>query len=133
MKEYTLTVEPILDGLQPSHPAHRAATMELLNLSPKPTTEVLTGSPGSKGVSQDLVWQLAPSAPVVAGALVRAWRLWLQRDRRRSLRVTLNESGAPKREILVDGENISLETLESAIGAVLDRDDEPVEHVQDSE
>jgi hypothetical protein len=122
MENYTLVAVPILEGLQPSHPAHRAAMMELLQSEPKPATETSDGAPGSKGVSHDLVWQLAPTVPVTVGALVRAWRLWLQRDRRRSLHITVKESGATKTEFEVSGENISLESVEKAIEAALDRE-----------
>jgi hypothetical protein len=58
----------------------------------------------------------------VAAALVRGWRLWLQRDRRRSLRVTVKEAGELKTEIIINGDNVSLETLENAIGAAASSD-----------
>jgi hypothetical protein len=120
MDSYTLTAEPILEGLQPSHPAHRAAVAELLQVSPKVERDLAgVAEAGKKGVPGDLVWQLAAGAPAVAAALVRGWRLWLERDRRRTLRVTVREAGKTKTEIILDGENISLATLETALGTAL--------------
>ncbi len=122
MDVYTLAVEPILDGLERGHPAHRAATTELLDVSPKTTAAPVDSVLGAKGPSSDLVWQLAPAAPVIAAALVRGWRLWLQRDRRRSLRITVKESGATRTEIIINGDNVSLETLENAVGLAFGND-----------
>lgn len=132
MADLTLTVEPILEGLRPGHPAYLAASEELLQLSPNSEAESLESTPGAKGHPTELAWQLAPAAPVVVGALLRAWRLWLQRDGRRSLKVTVKEAGVATKELTIDGENISLETLENAIVHALGQDGQTRISEQDS-
>jgi hypothetical protein len=70
---------------------------------------------GTKGALVDLVVTLSSSGSLAA--LARVIRLWLGRDRRRSLTVTFQQDGK-ETVIKVGGDPISIENLNKALSAV---------------
>jgi len=70
----------------------------------------------------ELVVALGTSGTVAS--LVRIVQLWLHRDRRRSLTVSLR-GGSDDRVITVEGDNISIDTLSAALSSVGARTEEP--------
>jgi hypothetical protein len=116
-----LSVELALEGLEPSHRAHEAAAQEFAEYvretpgvavvdAPAQTTEA------SKGSWEPLVISIASPTSI---AVIRMFRLWLQRDRRRSVKVKIRSGGQPPVEVEADGENVSLQALQSAVESAL--------------
>jgi hypothetical protein len=109
-------VEIGLAGLRNDHPATQAALGELMgDLRSDPRLEARERSAaiaGGKGVPVELIVSLSTSG--TAAALARIVKLWLQRDRRRSVKVSLR-TAAGETIISVDGDEISTETLTKAL------------------
>jgi hypothetical protein len=114
-----LRVAPSVEGLDKGHPALEAAADEfydnLRQLSGIKVQERDVGTTqfGFKGVLQHLV--LMPDGPAAAWATVKMAKLWLSRDRQRSLTVTIDCPGQEPRTITASGDIVSAEALERAI------------------
>jgi hypothetical protein len=114
-----LRVVPSVEGLDKGHPALEAAVDEfyddLRELSGVKIQErdAETAQSGSKGALQHLV--LDPDGPAAAWATVKMAKLWLSRDRQRSLSVTIDGPGQEPRTITASGDIVSTEALERAI------------------
>lgn len=128
-----LIVHPQLAGLAPDHPAAEAALGELLaDLRDVPTltaTQHGHPAPGQKGVASDLVIALGTSGAV--GGLVRVVHLWLQRDQRRSLKITRNVDGG-QHIVKIEGDNISTEIISQALRSIADSNLDSSEQVDPS-
>lgn len=111
-------IEIGLAGLRSDHPAAQAALGELIDDLRSDTRmearERSAAIAGGKGVPVELVVSLSTSGTVAA--LVRILKLWLQRDRRRSLSVSLR-TAAGDTVISVDGDKVSTEALTKALEA----------------
>lgn len=107
-----------LAGLAEDHPATRVALGELLiDLRSDPQLragERQAASGEGKGVPVELIVSLTTSG-TVAG-LARIVNLWLHRDRRRSLTVSV-QTQAGEKVVSVAGEEISIEALTAALAA----------------
>lgn len=110
-------VEFDLAGLRNDHPAALAAHRELLaDLRSDPRLEAREQSgsiAAGKGVPVELIVSLGGTSGIVA-AVVRILKLWLQRDRRRSVRVSVR-TPAGETIVSVEGDQISTETLAKAL------------------
>ena len=116
-----LSVELAVEGLQPTHRAHQAAVsdfIEYANETPGVSVDdVQADAPaGTKGGWEPLV--LSVASPTAAG-VVTMFRLWLRRDRRRSVKVTLTSPDGPPVEVEASGENISLDALKAAVESAI--------------
>jgi hypothetical protein len=59
--------------------------------------------------------------PVEGNAIVQLFRLWLERDKRRSVEVTINRPGAAEPTVIqVTGEQVSLDVLTAALHAAVE-------------
>lgn len=109
-------VEFDLAGLRSDHPAAQVALTELLDdLRTDPrlkAREEPTTIGAGKGLAVELIVSLGTSGSVAA--VVRILKLWLQRDRRRSLRVTMR-TPAGETIVSVEGDQISTATLARAL------------------
>lgn len=114
-----LQVAPSVEGLDKGHPALEAAIDEfntdLRGLSGIKIEErdAEAARPGSKGALQHLI--LDPEGAAAAWAVVRMAKLYLSRDRRRSLTVTIDRPGHEPQTITASGDSVSVEALERAI------------------
>jgi hypothetical protein len=106
-----------LDGVAPHHAAAQAALRELLaDLGASPelgAREIGTASDGSKGSGVELIVSLGASGTLAA--VVRVIQLWLGRDRRRSLTVSVR-SIAEGKTVSIEGDNVSVGALTDALG-----------------
>lgn len=125
-----ITLVPGLSTLSPDDEPLQAATAELIaDLRDvddvRVTEEDRTASTGHKGQStghkgqwQDLV--LALGGPSVVAGVVSVFRLWLSRDRRRSLTLVATRPGEEPLRIEISGEHIAEETVRDAVLQLLD-------------
>lgn len=118
-----------LPGVDPGHSAFQAAYAELLeDLGTAPSLrprerDLPAGAPscdgGFKGLLTELVVSL--SAPGSIAALVKIVQIWLARDRRRSLKVTVHTTGTratgTQTTYEISGDGVSVETLRHALEA----------------
>jgi hypothetical protein len=116
-----LSVELTLEGLKPSHRAHEIAVQEFTEYARETPGVAVVDAPGdaaaaAKGSWEPLVISIASPTSI---ALVRMFRLWLQRDRRRSVKVKIHSGEQPPVEVEADGENVSLQALQSAVESAL--------------
>ncbi|MEV6741109.1 hypothetical protein AB0N14_31035 [Streptomyces sp. NPDC051104] len=118
MEPSKLEVVPHLASLTDDHPAVQEAVGELTSML-RDEPAIVAGSPptavsGSKGILPVILVELGGSS-VTVGAAVRVFRLWLQRDRRRSIRLrrTLPDGSVIEQE--VSGVAISDQTLRAAL------------------
>lgn len=80
----------------------------------KPASEDVKAALATKGgVLQELV--LIASAPSSAATVVSLVRLWLKRDRHRSISLKIRPSGKEPVTVEASGDNLSLATLEKVI------------------
>lgn len=109
-------VEFGLSGLRSDHPAAQAALSELLDdLRSDPRLEAREQSvpiAAGKGLPAELIVSLVTSGTVAT--LVRILKLWLQRDRRRSLKVSVR-TPAGETIVSIEGDQISTATLARAL------------------
>src|SRR5262249_24086188 len=117
VESFWINVRPDLANLSAAHPASLAAAEELLaDLDSTPELRA-TGTEArvanSKGTLTDLVIVL--SGPSTIAGVVRILRLWLSRDRRRSITLTRKLEGQPAMEIRIEGEAISEQAVRHAI------------------
>ena len=116
-------LSPQLTGVSQGHPAYEQAIAELMDATaevPSVTTRFegsTDSAAGTKGAAQDIAVVL--STPGSIAALVACWRLWLKRDRDRSIDVTIEEAGAPATRVHVSGSSISMTAIELALTEAL--------------
>jgi hypothetical protein len=112
-------VEVEIDGADAGGELVRAALGDLIfYLRDVPGVRVSTASqpvPGSKGVATDLIIAAGTSGAI--SALVEVFHLWLRRDKRRALTIT-QRLGGDGLVTKIEGENISLDSIEAAVKAV---------------
>jgi hypothetical protein len=117
--QFELQVVPGMVGLSQSHPAANQSVEEfyadirtLPGIAIKERDEK-EPQPGAKGVLQQVL--LTPESASAAWAIVKVIKLWLSRDRRRTLSVTVNQPGRDPLTIEASGDSISVQALERAI------------------
>lgn len=114
------SIEVRLAGIGPEHPAAQTASGELLaDLARVPrlhAREDVTSVEGDKGGSLEVLVTLGTSG-TIAG-LVQVVKLWLNRDRRRSLRVSVRNT-ADGSTIELEGEEISVAALTEALSSTI--------------
>jgi Effector Associated Constant Component 1 len=107
-----------LAGLGLGHPAAQAAIAELLadlRRAPQlPAREYEASSEGVKGGSLEILVTLGTSGAIAS--LVQIVKLWLTRDRRRSLVVSVRNT-ADGVDINIEGEQISVAALTQALAS----------------
>lgn len=119
-----LRLVPGVDGLDKSHHASGQAAEEfytdMLCLPGVAITErdVETTVSATKGMLQQLV--AAPESASAAWAVVKLVKLWLSRDRRRTLTITVSRPGHEPVTIQASGDSISVQALDSAIHDALE-------------
>lgn len=110
--------------LKSNHPALEAATQEFVSDARKTrhvnVVERDVDSPGGKGFLQEFA--LIPSGPSAAWAVVTLVKLWLGRDRRRSVQITIKNPGQDPVIVEATGDSISLQTFEKVIYETLGRE-----------
>jgi hypothetical protein len=110
------TLEVRFTGIGPQHSAAQTAIAELMaDLRSVPdlrSREHAGAGEGMKGVPPEILVSLGTSG-AVAG-LVRIAKLWLNRDRRRTLTVRVLTGGEEK-VISVEGDQISVDALNKAL------------------
>lgn len=122
-RQLTLRITPGMEGLARSHPAAIQATEELyadIRRSPGTLIEerdTERAQPSTKGALQELL--LSPESAGAAWAAVKVVKLWLARDRRRTLTVTIDRPGHERQTIHASGDSISVEALERAVHDVV--------------
>ncbi len=110
-----------LPNVDPGHSASQAALAEFLEdlgtVPPlRPTQRDLPAEGAFKGPLTELVVSVSTSGGVAA--LVKIMRIWLGRDRKRSLKVTVRTAeNATMYEI--SGDDVSVETLRDALEAAV--------------
>jgi hypothetical protein len=116
-----VVINPHLPGVDPGHSAFQAARAELLEdlgtvSSLRAREQDLPTDGGSKGPLTELVVSISASGGIAA--LVKIVQLWLGRDRKRSLQVTV-QTTENKTTYDISGEGISIETLRDALQAAV--------------
>jgi hypothetical protein len=110
-------------GLDPDHPAFEAA-MDEFTADARDATELKVSernavSHGNKGgVLQELVLT-ASAGPSSAVAVVQLVKLWLRRDRHRSIHVTIRQEGKKPVTVEASGDNLSLDAFEKVVNKSL--------------
>ncbi len=108
-------VEPSVEGLEPTERAHQAAIQDLVDFVDETSGVAVVSVPAdptplTKGSWEPLL--LSVGSPTAVVAVIR---LWLRRDRRRSVKVRVALPDADPVEIEASGEAISLSGLQSAL------------------
>ena len=124
---HQLQILPSVDGLNEHSPVIDDAVDDFReDVRASREIELVQGSPAprdnSKGVFETIVVGLGGPAGVAASAaaLARIMRLWLERDRDRSLTIKLPDSKGAGTEIKISGENVSNDAILKAVERVLD-------------
>jgi hypothetical protein len=116
-----VTVSVGISGLDNHHQAVGLAFSELVNdVNEYPELIVdTTGSveAGKKGWLEDTIFTVTSAGG--AATLVQLVKLWLQRDRKRSLRVTVNRPGEDPFVVEAGGDNMSVDGLKFAVEETL--------------
>jgi hypothetical protein len=122
VSEISVQVELSSAGLDASHPAMESAVANFVadvrgtqGLAPSDSGVPVTGKKGSLEAIG-----VALSSPAAIAALARIVRLWLERDRDRSVDVVVGDAGSADRRIIVSGNNISTASLEYALKAAFE-------------
>jgi hypothetical protein len=125
--QFELRVLPGMDGLSRGHPAANQAAEEfyadirtLSGVAIKERDEAGPPQPGDKGVLQQVL--LSPESASAAWAVVKVVKLWLSRDRRRTLTVKVNRPGREPLTIEASGDSISMQALEGAVHVAVGAD-----------
>jgi Effector Associated Constant Component 1 len=110
-----------LPSVDPGHSAFQVALAEFLeDLSTvpplRPRQRDLPADGAFKGPMTELVVSVSTSGGVAA--LVKIMRIWLGRDRKRSLKVTV-QTAENKTTYEISGEDVSVETLRDALEAAV--------------
>lgn len=116
-----VAIDVHLPRVDPGHSAAQAARSELLaDLATVPSLRArerdLPAEGGSKGPLTELIVSVSASGGITA--LVKIMRIWLSRDQKRSLKVTVqtSENGTIYD---ISGESVSIETLRDALEAAV--------------
>jgi hypothetical protein len=124
-----LRVQLEVTGIDPNHPLAEQAYEEFVgdadSLAGVTIDERTSPTARQKGALSELV--LIPGAPSVAWSVVTLVKLWLQRDQKRSVEVTVVRPGQDLLTVRASGEKISVDLLEQSLKAALQGEgsDEP--------
>jgi hypothetical protein len=118
-----LFIQLEVGGLDPDHPAHEVAMDEFMadarEAAELEVSERNAASHGSKGgVLQELVLTVS-AAPSSAVAVVQLVKLWLRRDRHRSIHVTIRQEGEEPVTVEATGDSLSLDAFEKIVNKAL--------------
>lgn len=118
MEEFQVVVAAGIGALRPDHPAVLAAAAELEAMV-RTRPAVMVERPrddqnNGKGLFHDLVVNLGGGGAAAATAL-RAFRLWLERDQRRSLTIEHRQADGRVETVTVSGETVSDEAVRQAV------------------
>jgi hypothetical protein len=126
-----ITVDADIQGIDPAHPAFQRAWGELLadlrvtpGLRAQERDVAAETAMKGKGWETELIIGLTGTGTITG--LVQALKLWLGRDRRRSVTVTIHSSGQ-EASYEIAGENISTATLQAALDVAIQRKHEKEE------
>jgi hypothetical protein len=116
-QDVMLTVELTTQGVGSTDRSHQANVQDFIDYTNEISGVKLASglsepSAGTKGGWEQIVLEVASP-----GAVVALFRLYLHRDRRRSVRVTIKSGHQPDVEIEATGEAISLDALKTAVEA----------------
>jgi hypothetical protein len=117
MENFTLTVVPRLLTLASDHSALRNAADELdelLRKIPSALVDPAVVIANTKGAAQDLIVSMGGTG-ISAGTVLQAFKMWLGRDRRRSLTLRRMLADGSVVETTVEGDDVSDETIRRAI------------------
>jgi Effector Associated Constant Component 1 len=126
-KEISVTIDFLVQlrvaDLDHDHPAFEAAmeefTTDARDAVEFKVTERSAVSHGSKGgVLQELVLT-ASATPSSAVAVVQLVKLWLKRDRHRSIQVTIRQAGKESMIVEASGDTLSLDSFEKIVNKTL--------------
>lgn len=126
MASIRIGIRPGLAGLNADEEPLRASTRELvtdLRSEGLPPVEAGQHQPGSKGQIAELMITLGGPTTAVAAA-VRIFHLWLKRDRRRSLTLTIDRGSGRPSVIRIEGEAVSERLVSDAVQKLVDGADE---------
>ena len=119
-----VVIDTYVHGVTPDHSAAQIAREELLKVLAdfpelRATQRAVKSSSLAKSLISELVLSVTTSGSLAA--LVRVARLWLGRDRHRTLKVTVRADG---KETTYDitGDNVSIDTLRHALEAAVQPD-----------
>lgn len=113
-------------GLPRHHRGHESAVSDFADCVRSTPGTVLrqgdeeSGSPGDGPLAKGALHELSlvvdgPSAAAIAAAAAAVFRTWMHRDRRRTVRVQIKSPNSGLVELVVEGDDVSLKTLETAI------------------
>jgi hypothetical protein len=116
-----VTIELRIEGLRPTDRAHQVAAQDFVEYVRETRGVQLSktradGLAGIKGGLDQIALELA--SPATVTGLVAVLRLWLRRDRKRSVHVKVT-SDTQTVEAEASGEGISLDALKSALETAL--------------
>ena len=119
MNECSILVGLTVGPLTPGDSAHQVAVDEFRDLAGHTDgltlgQRTLAPAAGTKGGWEQIFITVSSSA-----AVVRLFRLWLQRDRRRSITVEIESEQDEAVTLTVNGEAVSLDALQRAVDAAL--------------
>jgi hypothetical protein len=116
-------IELEVGELTPSDPAYRVAGQDFISFARHSSDIRLIESPEAGKSSSKGTWDqllLSVASPSAAAAAVALFRLWLQRDRRRSIKVEIRAAGSNPIQMTAEGDNVSLDVLQKALTSTLD-------------
>jgi hypothetical protein len=116
-----VVIDACIPGVDSAHSAVRAASAELVHdLGADPGLRAREHSrpaaSGSKGLASELIVSLTTSGSIAG--FVSIVRLWLHRDRRRAVKVTVRTT-ADETTYDVTGDSVSIQTLRVALEAAV--------------
>lgn len=121
-----IAVDADIRGIDRSHSAFQAAWGELLSdlrtdsgLRTQERDVAAEAAKPGKGWETELIIGLTSTGTVTG--LVQALKIWLSRDRRRSVMVTIR-SGGQEARYEIAGENISTGTLQAALNVAVQQE-----------
>jgi hypothetical protein len=121
-----ITVDADIRGIDRAHPAFQGSWGELLadlratpGVHPQERDVAAEPTVKGKGWETELIVGLTGTGTITG--IVQAFKLWLGRDRRRSVTVTVH-SGGQEARYEISGENISTDTLQTALGAAVEQE-----------
>ncbi|MDB4872416.1 MAG: hypothetical protein JWL97_3420 [Gemmatimonadales bacterium] len=118
-KDFTVLVELGILDLPQSHQACLAATEDFVSYVREMTGVAKLPEPAGNALGSKGSWEQIALSVSSPAALVAVCRLWLQRDRKRSLRIKVQSGDLPPMEVTAEGDAISLKALERAIESSL--------------
>jgi hypothetical protein len=120
--EFRVQVTAGVEGLYEDHPLRLAADDELRAMLREQPSVLVKAAPAkvpdnAKGFLQDLVVNLGGGGAAATFAL-RAFRLWLERDKRRTLTMTHTDADGRVSTRRIEGTAVSDAALREAIAAI---------------